>query len=239
MSHESERVWDLFVITVGIFFLLLLAWTPLVLSFTFPKLKLAPGSQAGPVFMSLRLGQYFSVEPDRRDPLYKTLTKNRQPPCPQARGPPAPCVERSPPGRPAGPTAPRAPQPPGLRQAPGPHKPPGPYQSLRPCQPHGPYPPPGLRQPHPILRSPRPDGSSPPSRLPGPAMSPAGGEPPGPRSAAVAVRRCSGAHPAEGSQTPTPNLHWLAGYRGCDWGNKRYLRSGWDSAFASAACKDV
>lgn len=77
------------------FFLLLLAWTPLVLSFTFPKLKLAPGSQAGPVFMSLRLGQYFSVEPDRRDPLYKTLTKNRQPPCPQARGPPAPCMEHS------------------------------------------------------------------------------------------------------------------------------------------------
>lgn len=96
MSHESERVWDLFVITVGIFFLLLLAWTPLVLSFTFPKLKLAPGSQAGPVFMSLRLGQYFSVEPDRRDPLYKTLTKNRQPPCPQACGPPAPCEAHSP-----------------------------------------------------------------------------------------------------------------------------------------------
>lgn len=118
MSHESERVWDLFVITVGIFFLLLLAWTPLVLSFTFPKLKLAPGSQAGPVFMSLRLGQYFSVEPDRRDPLYKTLTKNRQPPCPQARGPPAPCVERSPPGRPAGPTAPRAPPGPRTPQTP-------------------------------------------------------------------------------------------------------------------------
>lgn len=78
------------------FFLLLLAWTPLVLSFTFPKLKLAPGSQAGPVFMSLRLGQYFSVEPDRRDPLYKTLTKNRQPPCPQARSPPAPRMEHSP-----------------------------------------------------------------------------------------------------------------------------------------------
>lgn len=107
MSHESERVWDLFVITVGIFFLLL-AWTPLVLSFTFPKLKLAPGSQAGPVFMSLRLGQYFSVEPDRRDPLYKTLTKNRQPPCPQARGPPAPCVEHSPGPGPAQPRRPPA-----------------------------------------------------------------------------------------------------------------------------------
>lgn len=38
---------------------------------------LAPRSPSCPVFMSLRRGQYFSVEPSHRDPLYKTLTKNR------------------------------------------------------------------------------------------------------------------------------------------------------------------
>lgn len=74
--------------------------------------------------MSLRLGQYFSVEPDRRDPLYKTLTKNRQPPCPQARGPPAPheaCSPRLGPARPSrlGPGSPPSPLPPWRFPRPG------------------------------------------------------------------------------------------------------------------------
>ena len=39
--------------------------------------------------MSLRRGQYFSVEPSHRDPLYKTLTKNRRSnPCPAPSPPP-------------------------------------------------------------------------------------------------------------------------------------------------------
>lgn len=50
---------------------------------------LAPRSPSCPVFMSLRRGQYFSVEPSHRDPLYKTLTKNRRSnPCPAPSPPP-------------------------------------------------------------------------------------------------------------------------------------------------------
>lgn len=60
-----------------------LALIPRILPIHRLRTGLAPRSPSCPVFMSLRRGQYFSVEPSHRDPLYKTLTKNRcSNPCP-------------------------------------------------------------------------------------------------------------------------------------------------------------
>lgn len=70
----GDRGTDLFVITVGFS----LPTGPTVLSIHRLWPRLAPRSPSRPVFMSLRRGQYFSVEPSHRDPLYKTLTKNRR-----------------------------------------------------------------------------------------------------------------------------------------------------------------
>lgn len=88
MSRESQgwRQWaDLFVITVGFS----LPSHPTVLPIHRLRPGLAPRSPSCPVFMSLRRGQYFSVEPSHRDPLYKTLTKNRRSsPCPAPSPPP-------------------------------------------------------------------------------------------------------------------------------------------------------
>lgn len=86
---------DLFVITVGFS----LPTRPTVLSIHRLRPGLAPRSPSCPVFMSLRRGQYFSVEPSHRDPLYKTLTKNRRSnPCPAPSPPlrlPHACPQRS------------------------------------------------------------------------------------------------------------------------------------------------
>lgn len=86
---------DLFVITV----VFSLPTRPTVLSIHRLRPGLAPRSPSCPVFMSLRRGQYFSVEPSHRDPLYKTLTKNRRSnPCPAPSPPPRlphACPQRS------------------------------------------------------------------------------------------------------------------------------------------------
>lgn len=100
MSQESQawgwgRGTDLFVITVGFS----LPTRPTVLPIHRLRPGLAPRSPSCPVFMSLRRGQYFSVEPSHRDPLYKTLTKNRRSnPCPAPSPPPRlpyACPQRS------------------------------------------------------------------------------------------------------------------------------------------------
>lgn len=121
--------------------------------------------------MSLRLGQYFSVEPDRRDPLYKPSLKIDSRPAPR------PADRRHPAWSAALPAGPPD------RQPPGPHEPPGPCQPPEPRSPPGRVSPTGRTRPPgsasriPSCAPPRPEGSAPPSRLPGPAMSRPAGTP--------------------------------------------------------------